>query len=370
MKMKPTIVYFNQDSYTDTDITVLKYLTRDFNVIWFYLYESLRPDAMRYTPAFAQNYADKYGLTLEIVDPQLMTTDARKILFYRKVAKQINACKPELVYSCIRTPYWIVASHFFLKCKKRILGIHDAKPHTYSSKLTTFTEKYCSLLSIKWNKNFVTFSKGQKELFYEIFGRQSTLVGMSVKDFGPSINQVVDISESVRLLFFGRIEQYKGLDMLISALEDLNKQGVSNLRLTIAGKGDFWKECEQYIKTPSLYNLKVRFVQNDEVPDLMATHHFLVLPYRDATQSGPLATALAYDLPIIAPKYGCFGDVYNSNAAFLYEQGKLNEALKEASMMSSSEYAKMKSQVGVIKNKYSEKNIADNYIREFKRIIG
>ena len=76
--------------------------------------------------------------------------------------------------------------------------------------------------------------------------------------------------------------------------------------------------------------------------NLMASHHFLVLPYRDATQSGPLATAVAYELPVIAPDFGCFTETYTKDSAILYTQGHLEDALREVSKMSGDTYASMK----------------------------
>ena len=38
--MKKTLVYLNPDCFTDTDLTVLKHLTNDFRVVWYYIHES------------------------------------------------------------------------------------------------------------------------------------------------------------------------------------------------------------------------------------------------------------------------------------------------------------------------------------------
>ena len=59
----------------------------------------------------------------------------------------------------------------------------------------------------------------------------------------------------------------------------------------------------------------------------MSSHHFLALPYRDATQSGPLATAIAYELPILAPRFGYFMETYTDDSAILYKHGDIENAL-------------------------------------------
>ena len=118
-----------------------------------------------------------------------------------------------------------------------------------------------------------------------------------------------------------------------------------------------------------MYNLQVRFIENNEIPDLMSTHHFLVLPYRDATQSGPLATAVAYELPVIAPNFGCFSETYTTESAMLYSQGNLVEALKRVAVITNEEYQYMKIACKKVKEANSEERIAENYIRCFNRLM-
>ena len=81
---RPTLVYFNPDCFSQVDDTVLRHLVKDFRVVWFYLYESLQEKSMRYNPIMVKEYADKYGITLEIVDPKLRRRDPRNVSFYRR----------------------------------------------------------------------------------------------------------------------------------------------------------------------------------------------------------------------------------------------------------------------------------------------
>lgn len=368
MNKKPTLVYFNPDCFTQVDDTVLCHLTKVFNVIWFYLYDSLKAHSMRYNPEKAKVYAEEYGITLEIVDPQMRWRNLKNIPYYWNVAKRINSYHPDIVYACNIFPFWTLCYNR-IKCRNKVLGIHDVSLHSYGNSLI---KKWIQHNKEKWLerfKNIITFSPNQHDLLKLRLGKESTMVGMSYKNFGESTKTPGPIEKQVKLLFFGRIHPYKGLDLLIQSIERLKTEGVDNICLTIAGKGNSWDECKNLIQTPALYNLQIRFIDNEEIPDLMSSHHFLVLPYRDATQSGPLVAALGYGLPVLAPRFGCFTDVFNDENAILYQQGELTQALRQVSKMTQKEYEKLRKAVSTLREDYSEERIANNYIYAFKQIM-
>ena len=369
MNSKPVLVYFSPDCFTQVDDTVLKHLTNDFRVVWFYMYESLQAKSMRYNPVMAQEYADRYGITLEVVDPKMRRRNLKNILFYRTLAKRINKYNPDIVYACEFFPFWRL-TYKYINCEHKVYGIHDVLPHYENA---GFMKTWILNQKEKWIKtkfdNIVTFSQNQHNLLKEHSGKESDMVGMSYKCFGKPTQPLPPFEGEVRLLFFGIISRYKGLDLLIKALEELRNEGINNLQLTIAGKGGDWEECRPFIKTSEMYNLQVRFIENDEIPNLMNTHHFLVLPYRSATQSGPLVAALGYGIPVVAPMFGCFTDTLDDSAAVLYEQGDLISALRRVSEMSVSEYEAKRNAMKILKEENSEEKIANNYIRVFKRVL-
>lgn len=365
--MKPTLVYFSYNDHSDNDITFLKYLPKEFNVIWYYMYESLKQ--MRLTKEEIIEYAKSNSIELHLIDPKLRYSDPRNFFFYKRVVKEINKKSPDIFFTCRRDYYMSFAIQLFLKCKHFVLGVHDANSHTESKTLRNRLWHYSINRMIKIADHYVTYSKGQHDILLKQRGLESKIVGMASKYHGPSKLTASPIRQGLKLLFFGRIDKYKGLDLLIQEIENLNIQGKTNISLTIAGKGEYWDECAKGIKTPELYNLNVRFIENCEIPDLMSSHHFLVLPYRDATQSGPLVAAVAYQLPIIAPNFGCFSDTYSSDSAILYEEGGLRQAIEKASILSQEDYNEMKEVCKSVREKNSEEPVSEKYIDYFKSIL-
>lgn len=358
------LVYINPDCFADVDLNLLKYLAREFEVAWYPVYYTDR--RIYVSPEEMTAYASENGIEIHLCPRKYRQRDFRNIGFYTEIVEGINAVKPDIVYSCITEEIgWTLASRK-LNSKVRVLGIHDVLKHSDSHRIKTFVQGRIQDLTIKGNTNYCVFSESQRQLFQRLYGRSPVVLGLGSKDFGPSDQQPAPLSRGVRLLFFGNIVRYKGLDLLIAAMEKLWQEGIRNIRLTIAGKGDDWPECERLIHTQEMFDLRVRFIENAEIPDLFCSHHFLALPYRDATQSGPISIAANYGLPIFAPEFGCFTEQYDRSASVLYSD--LKQGLKKLSGLSDVEYDSLKRNAEKEKERVSAQGIADKYITLFKSL--
>jgi len=101
-----------------------------------------------------------------------------------------------------------------------------------------------------------------------------------------------------RLLFFGRILDYKGLDLLLAALPRLQSE-FPGLTLEIWGSGDLAPYRKQLSGLNSV-RLENRWIDEDEIAGIFANTDLSILPYREASQSAVVATAFADGMPCIA----------------------------------------------------------------------
>lgn len=115
-------------------------------------------------------------------------------------------------------------------------------------------------------------------------------------------------ADSCTLLFFGRIEAYKGLGDLLSACEILVARGVA-FRLIIAGRGNDLNHHRDRITNTTWVELQEDFIPSEAVPALFQRAAVVVLPYTDATQSGVAALAFAFGRPVIATDTGALPEV-------------------------------------------------------------
>lgn len=106
----------------------------------------------------------------------------------------------------------------------------------------------------------------------------------------------------LRLLFFGRVLPYKGVDVLIDAFTRIRSEGLP-VELTIAGEGEIGSD---YLTKAHNCGVKVvnRWLEDSEICQFLSETDIIVLPYKKASQSGPAAIASALGIPVIATAVG------------------------------------------------------------------
>jgi glycosyltransferase involved in cell wall biosynthesis len=101
-----------------------------------------------------------------------------------------------------------------------------------------------------------------------------------------------------RLLFFGRILHYKGLDLMLEALPLLRRE-FPNLGLEVWGTGDI-APYQAALDAVGDVRVENRWIEEAEIPGIFASTDLAVLPYREASQSAVVATAFAAGMPCVA----------------------------------------------------------------------
>jgi glycosyltransferase involved in cell wall biosynthesis len=106
---------------------------------------------------------------------------------------------------------------------------------------------------------------------------------------------------AVRLLSFGRLRPYKGLDLLADALALLGP--VPGLAVRVVGSGPESATLDALRALPGV-TVENRWVPEDEIGSLLGWSDALVLPYREASQSGVAAAAIAAGRRVLATRVG------------------------------------------------------------------
>jgi glycosyltransferase involved in cell wall biosynthesis len=106
--------------------------------------------------------------------------------------------------------------------------------------------------------------------------------------------------ERASLLFFGRISHYKGLDVLLDAMPLVWRER-PEVPLTIAGEGEL---PDHPLLADERVDLRAEHVPEREVPALLGAATCVVLPYRQASQSGVGSLARQHGRPVVATAVG------------------------------------------------------------------
>jgi glycosyltransferase involved in cell wall biosynthesis len=116
------------------------------------------------------------------------------------------------------------------------------------------------------------------------------------------------------ILFFGLLRPYKGLDTLLEAYS-----GIEGAELWIVGRPriDLEPLRAAAARARGPVRFVTRFVEDAELPSILRRADVLVLPYRDAEQSGVLYAGLAFGKPMVLSAVGGFSEVAAAGAARL-----------------------------------------------------
>lgn len=222
--------------------------------------------------------------------------------------------------------YWNQWILFLLK-KRMILTVHDPIPHsTDSSNLMEKRRRF----DLKFIKNILLLNKNQREAFIERYNLEHYNIYQSF--LGPyNYLHMYDTEESSfkdYVLFFGRINKYKGIEYLLEAMTIVHIKN-PDIKLIVAGSGEMYFDTEKYkhLDYISFFN---RFIPDDELASLIRNCKYVVCPYIDATQSGVIMSAYAYSKPVIATNVGGLPEMVENGINGLIVEPKDKKSLAEA----------------------------------------
>ncbi len=204
---------------------------------------------------------------------------------------------------CLGTILRIASNHKHTK----IIGIIDnVIPHEKRLGDTLFTKYFVKSLD-----GFLTLGESVRQDLSQFTSKKINLVQHPLFDnFGKKMDKLEarDLlhigKEKYVFLFFGFIRKYKGLDLLIEAL-DLVK---ADFVLIVAGEfyagEDEIKTQIEKSKSRQHILCHTHFIKDEEVALYFSASDCVVQPYRNATQSGVTPLAYYFEVPMIVTNVG------------------------------------------------------------------
>lgn len=248
---------------------------------------------------------------------------------YRKIKSKFKNIRIDAVYVPMLNLWSGIINSMFPESLKYVT-LHDPVAHSGANKIRTFIDEYNAkkadkiiILTEKFRDTVKRrFGFDYRNIIHIPHGSYSKYT--EYKSLNP-----YHYNGKMNYLFFGRIEDYKGLHVLAKAFSVVNRK-YPDTSLTIAGNGDFSKYKSEYEHLPNT-NLEIRWIDEQEVADFFEPENVVVvLPYLDATQSGVVSIAMNFNCPIIASGAGGLSEQIKDNVTgILFEAGNY-KALAEA----------------------------------------
>lgn len=314
------IYWITPECFLDVDMPILKELANEYSINWLVIGFGVNSRGM-FKKKEIEFFAFQNNLLLEIQPQNYRFSDFRIIGFYLKQSIKIKNLKPQLVYtSYLGEPLFLLLLRSFVNKRKIVVALHDVQLHS-SEKYKAIKNKYYKLIRHIYI-NFHLFSNSQAKIFNQFVPNKNVhVIPLCLKDFGSS--KQIKKGNYVNFLFFGSIYAYKGLNVLLESINILvEKYNQTHFKLHIYGKCET-KEINFYLKYIK-HNVNIEWINetilNEAVPDIFAKVDYIIFPYLDVTQCGPLMIAKNYGVPAICSDLPGFRDyIENNKTGFLFK---------------------------------------------------
>ena len=265
--------------------------------------------------------------------------DSLNPLNWIKTANKIISQNPDVVIFSYWLPfiapsYGKIAKLIKKKSKIKIIGLcHNVLPHESHIGDVTLTKYLFNSID-----NFVILSNKVVDDLIRLKpgARYKILPHPIYSNFGKLVEKnearnLLNLPVKQKLLlFFGFIRDYKGLDILLEAMKKLKDE---EIKLIIAG--EFYSNEDKYKKIINDHKLNdklylfTKFIPTSEVKYYFSASDVVILPYRDATQSGIVQIAMNFRKPVIATNVGGLGEVVINNRTGYIVEKENPKALSE-----------------------------------------
>ncbi len=233
----------------------------------------------------------------------------------REIIAAINDFGPDVVHFQVNNPM-LCPLLPMLRKYPLVATFHDIEPHPGEDRLLdigSLLYRLTLFVSRVLPDRIFVHGKALREILvenYRVPGRKVHVIPIGEHEVAPFVKFEQEGLEpdGRRVLFFGRIHRYKGLDCLIQA-EPLITREVPDARIVIAGTGEDFNRYEEAMAgrdTFEVYNYRIPY---EEGARLFQQASVVALPYLEASQSGVIPTAYGFRRPVVVTNVGSLPEV-------------------------------------------------------------
>lgn len=196
---------------------------------------------------------------------------------------------------------------FRLVSDRYVLTVHDLVPHDRDTRINRLLFGW----SFRIADRLVVHTRRMRDELMQRHAIDESRITIMEHGLEPlpgslPVLETYQVGEPFKVLFFGYVLRYKGLDLLLEALADFP----CPFSLTVAGvcrdsalATELQAEIAAHPWGDSIH-WDNQYVNEKEIETHFTRSHVLVMPYRHIDQSGVLFQALRFGLPVVATRVG------------------------------------------------------------------
>lgn len=226
---------------------------------------------------------------------------------FKNIINKIKRMKPDVIHVLDNHP-WYLCLLPWLKIPL-VVTQHDVTAHPgefIRGKITIAVNSYLS----KHAKRIIVHGEKLKEMMEKRGIPKEKVVVLPHGDYSFFLRWAKKgiEEEPATLLCFGRILHYKGLDILLEAAKRLHEE-FPKIKVLIAGEGEIKRYRPQLDDLKGNVEIEDGFIAERDVAPLFQRSTIVVLPYREASQSGIVPIAWAFKKAVIVTDVGSLAEI-------------------------------------------------------------
>lgn len=272
-------------------------------------------------PAFGiRTYAHKRGAVLGL--PRLLRDSLRFDRFLRRHRIDVVVVAMEHLWQGVAAPVFRFGS------RRTLLCVHDATMHPGDFSRIEHALRRAERRSAD---GAVVFSA-------HVAGELAAHGGFPTDRIHQTVHAAYQVGDERRVVragprdavpvigFFGRLSAYKGLDLGARAIDELRRRGV-RVRFRVVGSGSS-DVADGLVHADD--DVQNRWVDQEEIADVVGDFDIALLPYTEASQSGVLAYAMALGVPSVVTPVGGLAEQAQQSGSAVVADAMTAPALADA----------------------------------------
>jgi len=304
--------------------------------------------------------------------------DSINPLTWKKVANSIIKNKFDKVIFRFWNPFFIFS---YISIIKRLKKHNNIEVYSICDNIIPHEKMIFGQLLTKFFLDrldgiIVMSSSTEKEILHldKAYNYKKIYLPM-INDLGKPLNcsiskKQIGLNQDKKVfLFFGLIREYKGLDILLHAINRLDLDLFSKSEFLIVGESyqniDKYKNILDKDKKSSVKWI-TKYIPDDNINLFFSAADYVVLPYKRASQSGVIPMAYYFGKPVITSKIdGLEEIVINGSTGYTFDILDINNL---ANILENCIKNKINIDIEKIKN-FKNKLSTENFVKELVSFI-